>query len=88
MSGPADSAQVPAGVPEHSRVLRVRCLWISTSNHVETWLIPSGTIRSPTLLQVNYGLTQLAPVTQLLVLCLVYVNQKNVTKRKQALPIS
>jgi len=43
MWGPADNSKVPAEVPEDSRVLRVRRLWFPTSNHLETWLIPSGT---------------------------------------------
>ena len=34
---------------------------------------------------VNHGLTQRAPVTPLLVLCLAFFNKKSVTKRKQAL---
>ena len=41
-----DWVQNPAEVPEDSRVLRVRRLWFPTSNHLETWLIPSGTTRS------------------------------------------
>jgi len=35
--------------------------------------------------RVNHVLTQLAPVTLLLVLCLVFFNKKSVTKRKSAL---
>jgi len=35
--------------------------------------------------RVNHVLTQLAPVTLLLVLCLVFFNKKSVTKQKQAL---
>jgi len=35
-----------AEVPEDSRVLRERCLWFPTSNHLQTWLILSGTTRS------------------------------------------
>ena len=35
--------------------------------------------------RVNHVLTQLASVTQFLVLCLVFFNKKSVTKRKYAL---
>jgi len=35
--------------------------------------------------RVNHVLTQLAPVTLLLVLCAVFLNKKSVTKQKQAL---
>jgi len=35
-----------------------------------------------TISQVNHGLTQRAPVTPLLVLCLVFFKKKSVTKRK------
>ena len=35
--------EIPAEMPEDSRVLRVRCLWFSTFDRLETWLIPSGT---------------------------------------------
>ena len=45
LEGPAGHAKVPAEVPEDSRVLRVRRLWFPTSNHLDTWLIPSGTTR-------------------------------------------
>jgi len=37
-----------------------------------------------TIAQVNHGLTQRAPVTLLLVLCLVFFNKKSVTKQKSA----
>jgi len=37
------------------------------------------------IIRVNHVLTQLAPVTLLLVLCLVFFDKKSVTKRKQAL---
>jgi len=38
-----------------------------------------------TISRVNHGQTQLAPVTLLLVLCLLFFNKNSVTKRKQAL---
>jgi len=41
-----DTAKVPAEVPEDSRVLRERCLAFPTSDHLEIWLVPSGTNRS------------------------------------------
>jgi len=39
----ADTAKVPAEVPEDSLVLRERRLVFPTSDRLETWLIPSGT---------------------------------------------
>jgi len=37
------------------------------------------------MLRVNYGLTQLARVPPLLVLCLVFSNEKSLTKWKELL---
>jgi len=38
--------EVCSEVPEDSRVLRARRLWLPTSDCLQTWLIPSGTTRS------------------------------------------
>jgi len=40
---PRETCKVPAEVPGDSRVLRLRHLWFLTSDHLETWLISSGT---------------------------------------------
>ena len=60
-----------AEVPEDSRVLSERRLWFPISDHLQTWLILSGTTWSTQYTRVNHGLTQLAPVLPLFVLCLV-----------------
>jgi len=44
--GPVGHAKAPADVREDSRVLKVRCLWFPTTDHLETWLVPSGTTQS------------------------------------------
>ena len=75
--------KVPAEVSEDSRVLRERRLARPpiASKLRKPGLSPPERTGLDTS-RVNHGLRQLAPVPPLLVLCLVFFNEKIVTKRK------
>ena len=64
-------------MPEDSRVLRERSLVFPTFGRLDTWLIPLERSGLDDISRVNYGLTQLALVPLLLVLCLVFSNKKS-----------